>query len=252
MLAARRTLLGSALAAIVTLPPRAWSEPPDRASAISETLSRVPVFVVTNSEGEPYLTEVDSVGRRWGSVFLSPRDSNELLMEVRKFDSKAVLAVVPLSTVYSEVAKSATDLERQLAAVPQPRRSTTNDLRLLRLLPLLDERPPQDVGELPTASSVPLYYEPSLVVDVETEQRRPYFFRYEDLRSTWVRAGVPDTAPSIRVITIEKLLRDITVSDAPSAGTGTGATARPLRPLLLPASDTADVMPSLARAAAAR
>ena len=53
MLAVRRTLLSGALAALVSLPPRpSWSEPPramDRATAIGETLSRVPAFVVTNS-----------------------------------------------------------------------------------------------------------------------------------------------------------------------------------------------------------
>ena len=82
----RGGLLRAALASVLSLGPRlpafaappreaAWSAVSTRAEAIDATLSRVPAFVVGNARGEPYLTEVDSAGRRSGSVFLTPRDA---------------------------------------------------------------------------------------------------------------------------------------------------------------------------------
>ena len=207
----RGSLLRAALASVLTLGPRlpafaappreaAWSAVSTRAEAIDATLSRVPAFVVGNARGAPYLTEVDAAGRRWGSVFLTPRDAAAVLEQVRAFDREATLVAVPLSTVYSEIGRTAAEAEALRAAAPQPFESTTSDLRLLQLRPLSDEQPPEDVGELPSKSAVPLYFEPSLLISVEGEERRPYFFRYGDLTSTWKRAGVKGTAPNVRLL----------------------------------------------------
>ena len=236
----RSSLLHAALASVLSLGPRlpafaappreaAWSAVSTRAEAIDATLGRVPAFVVGNARGEPYLTEVDSAGRRWGSVFLTPRDAASVLEQVRAFDRDATLVAVPLSTVYSEIGRTASEAEALRAAAPQPRESTTSDLRLLQLRPLSDEQPPEDVGELPSKSAVPLYFEPSLLISVEGEERRPYFFRYGDLTATWKRAGVKGTAPNVRLLSLEKLLGRVADDDSPP-------------PLLMPASDTADVL----------
>ena len=62
----------------------------DRREAVAaDLLSRVPAYLVTNSRGEPYLTDVDDEGKRSGSVFLGPADAAPLLEQVRSFDADA-------------------------------------------------------------------------------------------------------------------------------------------------------------------
>lgn len=186
-----------------------------RQSAVDAILSRVPAFVVTNKNGEPYLTEVDSNGRRSGAVFLGPGSAQPVLAEVRRFDPSATLAVVPLSTVYLEVARTEADAERARATVPQPTASTTRDMRLFQLRPLADETQSANaVSMIPGASLTPgitLFYEPDLFLGTpeDAEGRlRPYFFRLSDLNMVW-RQGSGDgrnagqISPSLRVVSLE-------------------------------------------------
>ena len=68
-----------------------------------------------------------------------PRLPAPLLQQVRNFDENATLVVVPLSTVYEDVAKTASDAAAARGRVAQPRESTSTDLRLFVLKPLSDE-----------------------------------------------------------------------------------------------------------------
>ena len=52
---------------------------------ILRTLSRVPVFTVTNGSDAPYLTEVDEQGRRSGFFYLGPQDAANALKDVKAF-----------------------------------------------------------------------------------------------------------------------------------------------------------------------
>ena len=94
---------------------------------------------------------------------VGPADAAPLLEEVRRFDPNAALSAVPLSTVYLDVAKTATDAARARDTVPQPRRSTSRDLRLFQLQPISDETVnTAAVSMLPGASMQPgvlLYYQ---------------------------------------------------------------------------------------------
>lgn len=87
-----------------------------REDAVVQVLSRVPVFVVANQEGLPYLTETNKAGKRSGSIYVGLREAVALLEAVRVYDVNATLAVVPLASIFSTAAKSSAQLERQVAA----------------------------------------------------------------------------------------------------------------------------------------
>ena len=232
--AATNVLLGPAAASAAV-----DSAPVSRETAISNTLSRVPAYLVTNEFGDPYLTESDENGRRSGSVFLGPNDAVPLLEEVRRFDTKATLVVVPLSTVYQEVAKNSADAAAARQLVAQPRESTSRDLRLFSLRPLSDEKVNLDaISMLPGASMQPgvtLYYEPSLLLGADEASRlRPYFFRLSDLNRVWRAGGGDDRnsgriSPSLKVVTLERLMQQAQ----------NGELSNP--PMLMPPGETADL-----------
>ena len=221
----------AAAAAAVLQPASAMS----REDAVARALSRVPVFVVANKEGLPYLTETNKAGKRSGSIYVGLREAAALLEAVRVYDGNATLAVVPLSSVFATAAKSAAELERQVATAPQPDDSGSMDMRLFRLRPLADETPEvaREVASVP--GSLPLFYEPNLFITVEGEQRRPYFFRLTDLEGTWARRpGARDAAaaaaPSVRVLGLERLLAQLEGGEAA------------VEPILMPASETAELV----------
>lgn len=244
-LLARRSLLGgAAAAAFATAPPSlaasATASVSSREDSVTNVLGRVPCFVVCNENGQPYLTEVDEGGRRSGAVFLGLRDAAQVLDQVRRFDPSAVLAVVPLATVYLEVSKSSSEAAAARAVLPQPRTSTSSEMRLFRLQPLSDELS-EEATLVPGSSNVPLFFEPSLFLTVEGAQRRPYFLRSTDLQSTWARmrtstdtddGTTPEAAsrPRVRVVGLEKLLRQQEAGELE------------VPPLLLPPSETAEVL----------
>ena len=87
-----------------------------REDAVVRALSRVPVFVVANQEGLPYLTETNKAGRRSGSIYVGLREAVSLLEAVRVYDVNATLAVVPRASIFSTAAKSSAQLETQDAA----------------------------------------------------------------------------------------------------------------------------------------
>lgn len=221
----RRVLVAAASTATSLVVSRAKAAPAviqsTREKAVNSLLSRVPAYVVTNAAGEPYLTESDEQGRRYGSVFLGPKDAAKVLGQVRQFDPAASLAVVPLSTLYSDVARTEADGAIARDTVQQPRDSTSKDLRLFVLRSLSDEST-EAVSMLPGATMLPgvsLFYEPSLFLGSESAQQRPYFFRLADLNTVWRRANGDDrnegrVSPSLRVINLEVLLGQVAEGQA--------------------------------------
>ena len=239
----RRKLLAAATAAAAAHSHRKLAAPAAtaegatvREQVVADLLSRIPVYVVANALGEPYLTEVDSDGRRSGGIFVGPRDAAEVLGRVRAYDASAQLAVVPLSTVYSGLAKTDADGASARASAPQPSASTSRDLRLFQLRPLSDE-PLEAVSMLPGASMLPgvaLFYEPDLFLGTDAQPLRPYFFRRADLARVWRSAhgdGRNDgqVSPSLRVVSLEKLLGQAALGELQ------------IPPLLMPPSETAEL-----------
>ena len=228
----------AAAAAVVTTSP-AEAVTTSRESVVLDLLSRVPAYVVANSEGSPYLTEVGSDGKRYGSVFLGPRDAADVLRDVQTYDKTATLVVVPLATVYNDIAKTAADAADARQIAPQPRGSTSRDMRLFLLRPLSDETENTNaVSLIPGASLLPgvtLFYEPTLFLGAtEAERVRPYFFRLADLNTVW-RQGEGDDrnwgqiSPSLRVLSLEGLIQKVINGGAD------------VPPLLLPPSETAEL-----------
>jgi hypothetical protein len=181
---------------------------------LQKKLSRVPVFTVTNAQASPYLTEVDNAGKRSGFFFLSPQEAVTALNDIKGFDPRASLNVVPLDQIWFDIAKTAAEA----AAAPQPKAGTSTDLRLFRLRPLESEG--ANTGKLKSASSnpklaegdIPLFYEPTLKLTVDGKQQTPYFFRLGDLGTAYdqqLEAGQPglSSPPAPRMLPLASAVR---------------------------------------------
>mmetsp|Transcript_36339 Transcript_36339/g.118723 ORF Transcript_36339/g.118723 Transcript_36339/m.118723 type:complete len:297 (+) Transcript_36339:58-948(+) len=177
-----------------------------------QLLSDVPVFAITNSKGAPYLTGSDSAGRRTGSFYLSPKEALEQLENVRAFDARASLSILPLGGIWDELPHSSAEAARMLSAAPQPKAGTSTDLRLFQLEPISDERAAvrQVLGKAgaPADGTVPLYWEPSLLIkpDGASEAQRPYFFRLADLQATLAQAEGAPATPDYRALRLAELV----------------------------------------------
>ena len=182
-----------------------------RAMAVEALLQSVPCYLVTNQAGEPYLTEVDESGRRCGSVYLGPKDAAAVLQDVRAYDRSATLAVVPLSNVYDQVAKTTKDAELAVrarlsrAAASHPTCDSSDCV--VSLMKRRGRRCRCCRGR--RSLRVSCFYEPTLFLGAsESERRRPYAFRLADLNTVW-RAGNGDdrnlgrVSPSLRTQTLE-------------------------------------------------
>ena len=103
-----------------------------------------------------------------------------------RFDPRASLNVLPLDQVWYDVSKTIAEADK----APQPTAGTSTDMRLFRLKPFDDEI--RAAQKLPSATSVlkdegaiPLFYEPSLQIDVDGRAQQPYFFRFSDLAAAF-------------------------------------------------------------------
>lgn len=190
----------------------AWPWQPATAldrDAVTRKLSRVPVFVVTNRQESPYLTEMDEQGRRSGNFFLNPETALAAYKDIKGFDPAASLSVVSLDGVYFDLARS----PEEAALAPQPKAGASADLRLFTLRPLEGEgEAARKLGAAagpplaPYAS--PLFYDTSLALEVDGVRQRPYFFRLGDLRRTF-EAGGPDREPELRVTSLDALVQKL-------------------------------------------
>jgi len=245
-----RVISAAAVASIHGLPVKAAGLP--RAD-VAAKLSRVPLFVITNKEDAPYLTEFDqATGRRGGAFFLDPRDALETFKDVKAFDPNAALSVVPLDSVWFELPRS----DKEAAAAPLPKAGTSTDLRLFKIRRIESEATEantllesQRAKPLPS-SSVPLFYIKSMSLDVDGKRQVPYFFRLEDLKAAVGQMDTSATADDVQVISLEKFVAQLSketlspppllVAAAPAAavvermglgtsemGQGTGASRAP-------------------------
>ena len=235
-IARRQALLAGSSALLAVSQPGIAEALLTRSEAVSAILNRVPAYVIANEEGLPYLTEMDSSGRRGGFVFLGPRDAAPVLKQVQLYDPRATLAVFPLASVYDELARTTADAEAARARWPQPKTSTSTDMRLFQLRALSDENA-EAVSMIPGTTLTPgvtLFYEPQLFLGSEAAKQRPYFFRLGDLNSVWRRGNGDQrnsgqVSPSLRVVSLEALLRQVEAGEAE------------VPPLLMPPSETAEL-----------
>lgn len=219
-ISARRLLLTAALSALPSLPLPAVAGGGLSREAISGKLSRVPIFVITNGDAAPYLTEVDGSGRRSGFFFVSPQEAIQALNDIKAFDPRASLSVVPLDDVFFDIAATA----EEAARAPQPSAGTSTDLKLFRLRQLADEN--ESATRLSSTpiddSSIPLFYEPSFFLPVDGTQQQPYFFRLGDLRTAFEAqksaggdAGKLNDPPTPRVVTLAAVVKGLEQGQVP-------------------------------------
>ena len=111
---------------------------------------------------------------------------------MKAFDDKASLSVVPLDSIwFTDIPKSAAEAKETAKAAEQPKAGTSADLRLFTIKPIESEvaaAAEARRGEAVAPGGVPLFYEESLLLEVEGSARRPYFFRAADLTGTWAQA----------------------------------------------------------------
>ena len=196
------------------------------------------MFVVTNKDDSPYLTEVDSAGKRSGFFFLGPQEAVKALNDIRAFDPRATLSVVSLDSIFFDISRTA----EEAAKAPQPAAGTSTDMRLFRLRRLEDEavRAAEKKSSL-AADDVPLFYDETLLLPVNGEQQRPYFFRLPDLKKVYEQQSGSKLKelPSVRVTTLATL----------TAALMRGAAEGP-PPLFVAASEAAAVVERMNGAAA--
>lgn len=200
-----------------------------------ELLADVPIFAITNARGAPYLTERNADGLRTGAFYLSPRDALGDLENVRAFDPKASLSILPLGTIWADIPKSAAEAQKLAAEADAPDAGTSTDMRLFTIRTISDEE--EMVASvfgskrLPIGT-IPVYWDPALLIqpDGAAEAQRPYFFRLKDLQET-IQASGSGRKPEPRV---DNLV------DVVNSATRAGAT-RAL-PLFYVASDAAAVV----------
>ena len=215
-LLARRLLIGAAAA--LSLPAASSAAGLSRA-AIAGKLSRVPIFAVTNREAAPYLTEMDQDGRRSGSFFISPQEAVKALSDIKTFDPRASLSVLPLDEIYFDISLTAADA----AKAPQPTAGTSTDLRLFLLRPLESEvaAASRYTSAKLASGAVPLFYEPSLRLPVDGRPQAPYFFRFNDLVTAFEaqqaagESGLNDP-PLPRVIVLTDLVKGLEKGELPN------------------------------------
>jgi len=160
----------------------------------AELLADVPVFAVTNAKGAPYLTERSAEGLRTGALYLSPADALSDLQNVRSFDPKASLSILPLGTIWGEIPKGTAEAKKFAAAAEPPLAGTSTDMRLFRIKTISDEEKAVLAlfGSKQTPEgSVAVYWDPALLIQPKgaPEAQRPYFFRLTDLQQTIKEAG---------------------------------------------------------------
>jgi hypothetical protein len=158
---------------------------------------------VTNSKGAPYLTERNSEGLRTGFFYLSPRDALADLENVRAFDPKASLSILPLGTIWTNIPKSAQEAKKLAAQAEAPTAGTSTDMRLFSVRAISDEQEAAASifgSRQPAPGTISVYWDPALLIQPEgaAEAQRPYFFRLKDLQAT-IRESGSDRRPELRV-----------------------------------------------------
>ena len=105
------------------------------------------------------------------------------------------MSVVGLDSVYFELPKPGD------APAPQPKAGTSTDMRLFNLAPIREE-----AAATSGVLGVPLFFEPTMLLEVDGARQQPFFFRRADLSSTWSSMAASDKRPQVATTSLEALV----------------------------------------------
>lgn len=164
--------------AVVPLAQQLGNEAGGGANVVSQKLSRVPVFTVTDSTGRPYLTESNDGRQRKGFFFVKASDAEEYLTKVREDSGDAKVLAISLD----EAIKFLNGKAGPSKTVPERFELFPDEHELSLAQTLTNGEFQRSFGE----RAVPIFYLDGLALKGEDEAVPvyPLFFEKEDLDKT--------------------------------------------------------------------
>ncbi|EME32242.1 Protein TIC 22, chloroplastic [Galdieria sulphuraria] len=184
---------------------------------LKSKLSQVPVFAVTNSDGQPYLVEDGNDKVQKGYIFFSPEDAGRMMTKVKQANGTEDIQihVIGLDKAYEMVSNPPTSSGLK-----------DEEGRELMMTFLLhpDSEQVQKARELlkrekkkPAFDGIPVFVARGLMLRKGDESNVPVFLDKDDLELAWKRLRESDKSlpqhPVIEIADLFQLLKEIEKGD---------------------------------------
>ncbi|GJQ09413.1 hypothetical protein GpartN1_g1204.t1 [Galdieria partita] len=185
--------------------------------SLKSKLSQVPVFAVTNSDGQPYLVEDGNDKIQKGYIFFSPEDAGRMMTKVKQANGTddIQIHVIGLDKAYEMVSNPPTssglkDEEGRELMMTFLLHPDSEQVRKARELLKKEKRKPSFDG-------VPVFVARGLMLRKGDESNVPVFLDKDDLELAWKRLRESDKSlpqqPVIEIADLFQLLKEIEKGD---------------------------------------